>query len=117
MEMQRAVCAELVVTIGLDGETWLSVKVVTCKRKKSLTSTMSVEVFQILSGKHDWKSVLDTAKCRCIVVSRYECGPPFTFPHVFRRWRKGLSTGIDVSWLNGTVDFLGSMLGVCNDIP
>ena len=60
MKMLGAVCEESVITIGL------------VKLMKSLTLTMSMEVswIQIWPGKHDWKSQLDSARCRCIVVSQ-----------------------------------------------
>ena len=52
-------------TIGPDGETLAECEADDVTRK-GLTLTMSMEVSRIQrwTGKHDWKSWLDTARCR-----------------------------------------------------
>ena len=66
MKALGAVCEEPVITIGVDGETLDE-----CEVSKSPMTT-SMVAFWILrwSGRHVWKSWLDTSRCRCIVVSQ-----------------------------------------------
>ena len=45
------------------------VKLLKCRRKSPTLTMAEVSWIQIWSGKHGWKSNLDTARCRCIVVS------------------------------------------------
>ena len=67
MKALGAVFEEPVITIGSMVKRWTNVRMA-----KSPTSTTSMVAFWILkwSGRHVWKSWLDTSRCRCIVVSQ-----------------------------------------------